>query len=207
MSAYTNSYLEAHGLVFSFQPRAGSTSIRRALMKAIGVELEHDRIHADQLHHLNRQAHDELRVVADHAVTLVFVRDPAARLESCYRHFFRNGRPAKKEQSLARQLRMKPNEGSLRTFVERVAETPDEIANKHITSMTWNTPVWDEVFRFEDGYEWDVVRKIAASRGLNLGPLGHHNKSPSYASELDDDMRQIIYQRYRADYEEFGYQP
>ena len=205
MSNSANSYLPSHRLVFSFQPRAASTSIKRALMEALGVDLDPKIIDSKQLESLNRQSASQLRDLAKHALILAFVREPAARLESCYRHFFCSGRPLKKNQRLARQLRMRPNNGSLSTFVERAVQIPDEAADHHIASMTYSTPVWHKVFRFEDGFEWDRVRAIAAERGLKLGGLGHYNKSRSYDSELTDRHRELIRDRYAADYEAFGY--
>ena len=196
----TAATLPAHRLTVMLVPKAANSSIKWALLKALGIDDPGDRLHAHPALGL-LPAPEALRRYPGHMVA-AFVRNPYARLVSCYVQKIRTWRC--ESQGFARLgfSRDMP----FAAFVDRVAARP--LANLHFA------PQWDLIGRRApdllgrvESLAADWARLQLARPGLALPPLTHRNASRHgpYRGYFDDHARGLAGDAYEDDCRILGY--
>ncbi len=174
--------------------------------------------------------HDQLEAgIYSNYFKFCFVRNPWARIVSCYRTKIVNRRNMNQTlwtQSLFYAMHRSASSGrhrlsslpilnphmSFREFVSAVSEIPDGRANKHFRSQ--NTFLYNaqgdllvdyigHLETFKDDFRY-LARRI----GISVEALSNRPKTGrrNYKDYYDKDIWEIVSQRYREDIESFGYE-
>lgn len=143
---------------------------------------------------------------------LSFVRNPYSRLLSCYLDKFAGDAPT--APGILRDLPGHRPPESFATFVHQITEQTDFAMNPHwrpqVGNLLFGTIPYTFIGRFE-AYAEDYVRAFATIGvvGDDVPALRHLNKSRKHGVGLgeyyDNELHELVYRRYRADFEAFGY--
>lgn len=121
------------------------------------------------------------------------VRNPYERTQSFYRHFYKDKRD---EYNVHNQ-----------TFLEFVKNTPNVF---HSKSQTYwisyqNKIVVNDIIKYEN-YSEDVIQ-LLYKFDINIDFIEQFKPSDkTINAELTDEIKEIIYEKYKEDFENFGYQ-
>lgn len=142
-----------------------------------------------------------------------FVRNPFARLVSCYINKYKNEVHEEGKNYFANIHylgdRLSEDNG-FTDFAKRVCRIPQFLADRHFVSQSYLIHDWlgralvDHVFLFENiGEDYGRI-----ADNYNLSPLPMYNKTPSYnwIDYYDMETAELVYRYYRRDIKEFGYQ-
>lgn len=172
-------------------PKVAGTSIRAALLRTHGHELELHR----QVHH-----HPALRFVDTCPFVATFVRHPVDRLVSCWADRIRGERPSEP----LRRLGYGPD-SSFSGFVREVAEIGTQ-ANVHtapqVSHLARVAP--DFIGRFERlPDDWQRLQGI-----VGIGPLPHMQRSgrEGWRQHADPATEALVRELYADDFRAFGYE-
>lgn len=144
-----------------------------------------------------------------------FVRNPFARLVSCYVNKLHEDREklGKTMERLyfARYLFGFLNvDKGFHNWARRVCAIPDKYADRHFVCQSYlihdrdGHMLVDEVFKFENlARDYEPIREK-----YDLAPLPHYNKTKkgNWMDYYDLKTARMVYRKYRRDIEEFGYQ-
>ncbi|MGI6240041.1 MAG: sulfotransferase family 2 domain-containing protein [Christensenellales bacterium] len=144
-----------------------------------------------------------------------FVRNPFARLVSCYVNKLITDREklGKTMQRLyfSRYLFGYLNvDKGFHNWAARVCRIPDRLADRHFVGQHYlihdakGRPLVEHVFRFENlAREYETIRERFA-----LAPLPHYNKTKkgNWMDYYDLETARRVYKRYKRDIEAFGYE-
>lgn len=144
-----------------------------------------------------------------------FVRNPFARLVSCYVNKLHEDR-AKLGKTMERLYFTRYLYGYLNVdkgfhnWARRVCSIPDKYADRHFVSQSYllhdaqGHLLVNHVFKFENlARDYEPIRAK-----YDLAPLPHYNKTKkgNWMDYYDLKTAKMVYRRYRRDIEEFGYQ-
>ncbi|MCH5375255.1 MAG: sulfotransferase family protein [Planctomycetes bacterium] len=141
-----------------------------------------------------------------------FVRDPWARLFSCYRDKI-VGPTVRDQPFILGRFGLVPGM-PFADFVRRVAEIPDEQADGHFVSQFFalsfqGQPVVDYIGRFENlPADWDHVRQRFGLDPLPWAPVGSARPRLDFQwhrSCYTPELVALVRERYAADIQHFGY--
>ncbi|MBM3695342.1 MAG: sulfotransferase family protein [Actinobacteria bacterium] len=193
-------------------PKAGSGTVRMAVLHGLRARVETDLPKAALWHYVRFVRPEELPGLAPPRFSFGFVRDPYARLVSCYRHKIE--RPRRQGRRISPVFWVYGRAFSLQmdfpAFVRAVAAIPDERAEKHFRSQTCflyhhGQPLVDLVGRLED-FEagWAEV-----CRRTRLAPIAkaYNVTGPPLRLEewYDAELLGLVNTRYAADFALLGY--
>mgnify|MGYP006275406345 CR=1 FL=1 len=189
-------------LIAAPTPKVASRSLSIAFRDLEGGSL-------DKRHYLPR---DLRNTFPDHLI-FSFVRNPWARIHSCWKDKIDNAISLGKLRILARFPDLRPFM-PFEEFVEWLA-TPDgsdAVADRHWLSQVRHLDISGEsngICDFIGRLEAldDDVAEISRMSGVNLPPLGRRNQkgSPDWRAAYSDRARRIVAERYAEDIERFGY--
>ena len=166
----------------------------------------------------NAQKHYELSVPYDKYADyykFTFVRNPFARLVSCYVNKLHEDR-AKLGVTMQRLYFSRYLFGYLnvdkgfRNWAKRVCRIPDKYADRHFVGQSYllhdkeGHLLVNHVFNFENlARDYEPIREK-----YGLAPLPHYNKTSkgNWMDYYDLSTARAVYRRYRQDIEQFGYQ-
>lgn len=195
-----NIILMEHGLVFMLQPKAANTSIKMAVMKALGITGNPHRVFENV----------EKDQIPNGFLKIAFVRHPESRIQSCWRdkvngQVFHGG--FRRHPKIVHHM-------PFGDFVRIVHGIPDERSEQHIRSQYHELYHNDDLVPDYVGHvesiddDWEAVRWIvSAHTALALPPLERSNESAGIRPTWTVGDRALVYERYRQDYEAFGYAP
>lgn len=201
-----NVALRKYGAVFMLLPKCANTSIKRALLAAL------DRPDVEDVHRMGVFDYVSKEEARNFPVRVAFVRDPLARLASCYRDKFEELTDGRFLRGFER-FGLEPHMG-FDAFVDVVARLPDAKcrgAGDHFRSQSWSLCQGDHVIpnlvgRVETlSRDWDRVRSAMIGRGLNLPPLSHERRTDSSAVAWSPAARALALERYADDRRIWGY--
>lgn len=148
-----------------------------------------------------------------------FVRNPWDRILSCWRHKLSEKDSPGMEYPTSLAESVYPGM-PFSEFVEVVASTPDSKANPHFQSQSSmiygdldggreKALLSDFVGHFEnlqEDFEY-ITKKIGAQQELSLGHLMRRSTEESrpYNDFYDENLHQLVHERYRDDISKFGY--
>lgn len=195
--------LREYDTVFMLLPKVANTSIKVALLKALGRDVPRN-VHAQGVFECISK-----REAKRFKHRIAFVRDPLSRLASCYRDKIvlkTDGRFLDGLNRFGLRDRMPFLE-----FIECVAEIPDEDcvgAGQHFRSMSYDLCDGDEVIpnfvgRFERlAEDWALIRGYVPG----TPSLTHERRTGGQAAaDYCPRGRAFALQRYRDDVRLFGY--
>ena len=187
---------------FYLNAKVASTSIKQLLIKHVpGAKMGKDFFAGLGL--------DDPENIPSDYLKIAVVRNPWARLVSCYFDKAKNGRP---HFTLAG---LKPG-ATFDEFVCFVANMPDETSDIHFRSQGW--AFWDAIKDDPNAlivksealhYAWtDIVERVKAHCGVELPALEQQRTTDHdhYSKYYIDWTMMIIADRYRQDIEAFGYE-
>lgn len=190
-------------LAYISTSKVACTSIKTAMMAPYGI---HKNVHNAWPHifpgHLDKEHQDFF--------TFSFVRNPFDRLVSGYRNKI-IGKPMRKRAYFSRI----PTGIGFSEFVHEIVKQPDCLINGHFQSQFSklyrdNTLLVDYLGRFENlAEDWLVI-----ARRFNFAHELPHEMRSTELQNVKKDFREyytealvhLVYNRYRADFEVFGYQ-
>ena len=191
-------------------PKAGSGTIRMAILSGLRAAADRD-IPRDEIRRRIRYLTPHGLGAMEPSFSFAFVRDPYARLVSCYRDKIVAEREAGRRISpiFAVYGRRFSLSMDFAAFVRAVAATPDERAEKHFRSQVrFVRPGGRDLVsyvgrleRFEDDWA-EVARRTqlpAAARAYNRSTASDEVEC------FDAELLQLVNRRYRLDFEAFGY--
>jgi hypothetical protein len=191
-------------------PKCANTSIKRAFMQMLGKKG-------------NPHGPGKFETISKwtagykypHFFKFAFVRNPYARLVSCYQNKIKG----KKFHYPFARFGFTPDT-TFSDFVQTIERYPDFLSDQHFRSQYYELVVLDDVktpWLVPDfigkvetiGPDWDyVVEKIYNISGRKLPPLPRENpdkdKRP-WQSYYDDHTRALVQRRYIMDFEVFKY--
>lgn len=193
-------------------PKAGSGTVRMTVLRGLRDRAGADLPKEALWRYVRFAAPEDLAALKPPTFTFGFVRDPYARLVSCYRH--KIARPRRQGKKVSPIFWVYGRRFSLQMtfpeFVRAVAEVPDERAEKHFRSQTRflfrdGKPLVDFVGRlerFED--DWAQV-----CRRTGLQPVAKAYNVTGASVRLEDwydaELLRLVNQRYAADFALLGY--
>jgi hypothetical protein len=193
-------------------PKAGSGTIRMTVLRGLRDLAGADLPKEELWRHVRFTAPGDLAGLQPACFTFGFVRDPYARLVSCYRH--KIARPRRQGRRVSPIFWVYGRRFSLKmdfaAFVRAVAAVPDERAEKHFRSQTRflfrnGKPLVDFVGRLERFEEdWAEV-----CRHTRLQPVAKAYNVTGAAVRLADwydaELLRLVNERYAADFALLGY--
>jgi hypothetical protein len=193
-------------------PKAGSGTIRMTVLRALREQAGADLPKSALWRYVRFVRAADLAAMRPSCFTFAFVRDPYARLVSCYRHKIEVPRRQGKRLSpifwpygRAFSLQM-----DFPAFVRAVAEVPDERAEKHFRSQTRflfrdGKPVVDFIGRLE-AFETDWAEVCRRTR---LQPVARAYNVTGAPIRLEDwydaELLALVNARYAEDFSRLGY--
>ncbi len=220
---------EKYRFVYCFIPKVACTSIKTAIAPLFGIDTTGMEI--PRKNQIRRYIIHEVFYRSEHQITkkqliegldgpysgffkFGFVRNPWARLVSCYSDkiigegFVKGGFVGMGEKGISTFYRNMPFD----EFVEAVYATPDVKADIHFRSQHWNmchrrgAYIADYIGRFENLAEdfSHVEEQIGVK--LELPHMLHSRKDERhYTRYYTNKLRDLVGERYRTDVELFGY--
>lgn len=200
-----NVALRDHDVVFMCLPKVANTSIKIAILKALERPVPWN-VHQEGLFEcVSKEAAKRF------TYRIAFIRDPLTRLASCYQDKIMERTDGEFLPGL-QKYGLWPGMPFL-TFIERIAEIPDEQASgvgQHFRSQSFDlfdgdkaVPNW--IGRLENIEEdWPELRGYLLAAGLDLPPLTCERRTinkPNYCPR----GRAFATQRYKEDIRLFGY--
>jgi hypothetical protein len=193
-------------------PKTGSGTIRMAVLRQLREEAGADLPKAALWRSVRFVAAEALPALQPPRFSFGFVRDPYARLVSCYRHKIQ--RPHQQAKRVSPIFAVYGRAFSLSmdfpAFVRAVAAVPDERAEKHFRSQTrflyrGEKPLVDFVGRLERFDEdWATV-----CRHTRLRPIARAYNVTGDAVRLEDwydpTLLALVGERYAEDFAVLGY--
>ncbi len=201
-------------LVYLSNSKVACSSIKASMYKVTNEAADYRAVHRIT----KKQNNYELSVPWDKYqdyYKFTFVRNPFARLVSCYVN-----KLITDKKRLGKEMRYLYFENYLfgylnidhgfSNWAKRVCRIPDKFADRHFVLQSFlihdkeGHELVDEVFRFENlAADFEVIRAK-----YDLEPLPHYNKTNrgNWMDYYDEETARRVYQRYRRDIEEFGYQ-
>jgi hypothetical protein len=193
--AYNNVIVPSLGVAFFLNAKAGCTSVKRMIMRQLGMGRPKAEDPRSGLRYLTADAIED----ADPPwFKVAVVRHPCARLVSAYYDKLKKGRPQFIALGLDRGM-------SFRKFIRAVAEIPDEILDPHLAPMSRTCGEPDVVVHLETAAEdWAKVQEKIPQ----MPDLPHLNRSsrPPWKQVARSVDRQIIRERFSEDFGRFGYE-
>ncbi|MDD7985952.1 sulfotransferase family protein [Lentisphaera marina] len=131
-----------------------------------------------------------------------FVRDPYARIISCYKNKVKN-KPD--DDDYFGYCGIKSTD-DFETFLNKVVDIPDHEADRHFRSQSWflcdqDKPTPDFIGKLENlNNDWSILQDR-----FSLPDIPHFNPTGKQAFELSSEMKKLIYKRYEKDFENFSY--
>ncbi len=135
-----------------------------------------------------------------------FVRNPFARVVSCYKNKIEG-----REKSKLRYFKVigLEKDYGFETYVKSICEIPDEWAERHFATQYFQVYkqgkcIVDYIGKFENLLEeYEVIRTK-----YGLDPLEHKNSSSKYdyRDYYTEELVNLVYRRYKIDFETFGYE-
>jgi dermatan 4-sulfotransferase 1 len=205
-------------LAYGRVPKAANSSIKNALARHVPVDPDIDeRPGRDRYWQRGKDAPVfmasglEIATRGDGLFVFAFVRDPFDRLASCYVNKIvapQTFPPLFSELGFRKGM-------PFSAFVERVAATPDVVADDHFRSQASMLMLSGHVLpsfvgRFETiDADWARVREAVEARGgPDLGPLPHVNKRRGGSDDLpafygDPGVVALVRRRYAEDFAAF----
>lgn len=191
-----NIIVPGHDLIFMCIPKAANTSIKVAIMDALGM--------TGNPHSVFR-ACTKQEAQKTSAFKIAFVRNPIARLRSCYiDKVINNNFPAFKRCGIDHRIEFEE-------FVDIVCCLPDDKSDQHFRSQHYELYengecVPDFVGKVERiSRDWEAVKKICSGYGLNLPDLKTKNATNS-GFKIQDNLLYKIKTRYKNDLKVFNYE-
>jgi chondroitin 4-sulfotransferase 11 len=203
-------HLPEYKALFLSQPKVASTSLLPFVGRLAGIELDYTR--QDFRRRLPGYPRDQVHTLVDH-FRFGFVRNPWARLVSCYAHSFIRIRDKGRDclPPYFRNAHCFRLEMSFDEFAEVVATLPDQSTDPHARSQhtfltdTAGHRLADFVGRLETlQQDW---RHVCARAGFPRSDLPHENRSTHgpYRAYYSRRLRDLVAQRYARDLQEWGY--
>lgn len=199
--------------------KVGTRSLRMALARHLWeVDAQKEALTYEQLSHEKMELLDkeysgfynlaQFRKKHQGVYLFAFVRHPLARLHSCYMNklYDRRGQDAKNQFKVWGV----DFDTSFDDFVRMVADTPDELSDRHFRSQSWylkadGEMTVDFVGKLESFVnDWRVLQER-----FGFPDLPHKNKSTQVALGFREQYTKETYRlavdRYREDFELLGY--
>lgn len=209
--------VDALRLAYLSVPKAACSSIKLALGKAAGIPFSPDQdllfIHAHPQWHWQK---NKLADAQSAYTKFSFVRNPFDRLVSCYRDKINfTPTPVRPKPIYADYFFLLPAYSTFADFVERISKIPDPLADNHIKSQyallyQEDKVLLDYIGKFERlNADWQPIatqyKLTATLEQLNTSKTkqGAHCDYRQYYTE---PLVQLVYERYRQDFETFGYE-
>ncbi len=200
-------------LIYLSNSKVACSSIKASMYKVADEAVDYRAVHRIT----NAQKNYELSLPWDKYpdyYKFTFVRNPFARLVSCYVNKLiedrkRLGRDMAYlyfEKYLFGYLNV---DKGFHDWAARVCRIPDKYADRHFVSQSFLTHdreghlLVNEVFKFESlSRDYEVIREK-----YDLEPLPHYNKTNrgNWMDYYDEKTARRVYRRYRTDIEAFGY--
>ena len=200
-----NNLLTPEGVGFNFICKAGNTTIKRMVVQKHIEKSQWNAAYSAP--HVYFKYCDKDRLIKDSKYLVGFCRNPYARLVSCWKDKVNK----KLHSGFARRYPQITQKTTLDEFINFVYNTPDEKAEQHFRSQTWDLAPMEDIdclLRLENISEcWQKARRdIIDLVGVDYGELQHHNKSKNKTPELTIKQRQKIRIRFERDFEVLGYE-
>jgi len=205
-----NIVLTGKGLTFMLIPKVANTSIKVAMLNAIGINAKWPGLNGFMANaHANRHIFytaDKAQLSNSDDLKIAFVRNPYDRIMSCYRNkVVQTHHRAFEKYGIWQNI-------SFDQFIRSIERIPDERADQHFRSQYYelyhnDDLVPDFVGRFENlGDDWKKVQHLVDDQcGISLPDLPHTNRSRPIPIEMAESVRDMIARRYANDFEAFGY--
>ena len=192
-------------------PKAANTSIRRALLPLLNI----DPGTVDDIHHDNRipkfRSSEFVRRNSKDWLIFSVVRHPEERALSAWKNKLKD--PPTPFSRLSR-MGLK-REDSFETFLQALADWPSRALNDHfspqsalLSRLTSETSL--EIFRIEEFELWwpSLRERLAKQAGILPGQFEWLNRSRVRENNsVTPSAKDLLFQIYSKDYQQFGYQP
>lgn len=191
-------------------PKVASRSIRAAVTAFMsgatsGREIDKNLVDVYEKRYAKHLKHDEIAELAQHNFIFAFVRNPYARIYSCYKNKIEDARAAGRRNIFEKHgIAL---EVSFEEFVRRIAALPDHKSDRHFRSQAWfltrkGILLPSFVGKLESMSEdWAVLEErfgIAPPPQINVS-------SVKPLPEMSDATRELFRVRYADDFRLFGY--
>jgi len=189
-------------LIYVVVPKTGCSSVKQSF--ADGTESGDKPLHkliSKKLHtaYLTDEQNEYFK--------FTFVRNPFDRLASCYTH-----KIVKSDVDLRKNYwgfaKIEKQE-DFSSFVKKEARIPDMVSDAHFQSQyallyQRGKPLYDSLGHFETlARDFEPIRERYDLRPL---PHIHHMRKGDWRDFYTPELAEIVYQRYRRDFELFGYE-
>lgn len=187
-------------------PKTASTSIKKLMIDVLGYDLEEYDI---QNFHSRKFAKNHFINNGDY-FSFSFTRNPYERLVSTYLNRYKGGEGITRTYDYYLFGLLQEDKG-FEHFVKKIVQIPDWLAEDHFVSQYAtlydknNKCKVDFVGKFENiAQDWKIVQDYT-----NLPELPHLNQSNliDWTNFYTLETAQLVYQRYKKDFEYFGYDP
>lgn len=202
-------------------PKTGCSTIKKVLIQAeLGKRIDFE--HLEYIHYREFNPFLKIWQVGDledffqreDIFKFCFVRNPYTRLLSCYLDKIKQNKF--QSQQIKIQAGLRPDTESTLTFdefVELVIEQPEMFMDQHWRTQyyqTFQTNIkYDFIGRFEN-FEKDFLSVL---NRLNIDAHQYYDAEKSHATQADEkiteyystEIAEKVYQKYRIDFECFGY--
>jgi hypothetical protein len=193
-------------------PKVASRAIRNALTQFLLIREGKNPDEADErsvvqqyeavyAKHLPNQ---KIADIANNNFLFAFVRNPFDRIYSCYKNktLIEDGKKNIFEKNDI------PSGISFDEFVQRVADIPDTIADRHFKAQSWFLTYQDKVIpqyvgkleTFSEDWEY-LHQRFGITLPKQLNSSAHKNSTLT----MCDKTKQLIIDRYKDDFRLFGY--
>lgn len=202
--------IEKYKIAYVPVPKAANTSMRWALLPLLGIDPSTvDNIHQDD--RITKLSSSEF-LVASRKDWLIFavVRHPEDRALSAWKNKLKD--PPKPFRRLA-QMGLK-REDSFETFLQVIANWPSHALNDHfapqtalLKRLTVKTDL--EIFKIEELDQWwpTLNGRLEERSKISPGPIRRLNPSKIRPqNSLSPLAKELLFQIYAEDYQQFGYQ-
>lgn len=203
--------LEDRKLVFISVPKVACSSILSAIASSYQVKLQ-SALHSDPFWQIVRGTLSAQQQTYD---KFAFVRNPFARIVSCYKHkILRVRMQSQTEQVPYLFQKFLPLESTFDEFINVISRVPDCHAEQHFKSQyailyEGGRLLPDWVGRFETlAASWaEIAQKYRFEQALpKLRSTAHLPDTPQdYRTYYTRPLVKLVYRRYQKDIEAFGY--
>ena len=196
-------------------PKTGCTTIRSLIFEAEGLAVPSDdeRVHDKKLTEINAPApHFNGYAAFEDYFKFAFVRNPWARLVSCYQNKVLAPRPAMFDSFACCYPGVRFDRMSFAQFVRFICRVPDDLCEPHFKSQSafFDAGAMDFIGRaerFPDDLA-QVIDQVGGNDALHKWCVTQRmqsHDSTHYTDFYDAKTRRLVAGKYRNDVERFGY--
>ncbi len=205
-----NILIQKYKSIYFPVPKAASSSIKKYISEILGIKgLKKFRGKFPEYHHLRNYPFVKRKNLSKkykNYFKFTFVRNPHARVVSCYEHWIKKA--TNPNISLYKEFRKNM---SFEEFVKALSKIPDNASDGHFRSQ--HTFITDKKGNLLVDFIGKVehinrdFKKVCEKTGMSYKKLSRINKktNKNYKKYYDKETKKLIQKRYKKDFELFGY--